>query len=81
MKEKQVDRRQTPNFKKTIKITLKHTTHPLRPSKLISSPPRLSEPKLSLIKKHSVLERREKPSDIMVQTSVLSFYLYEKRKY
>jgi hypothetical protein len=28
-----------------------------------------------------VLERREKPSDIMVQTSVLSFYLYEKGKY
>jgi hypothetical protein len=70
-----------PNFKKTIKITLKHTTLPLRPSELISSPPRLSEPKLSLIKKHSVLERREKPSDVMVQTSVLSFYLYEKGKY
>jgi hypothetical protein len=66
-----------PDLKKknTIKITLKHTTHPPRPSEVISSPPRLSEPKLSLIKKYSVLELREKPGEVMLQTSVLSFYL------
>jgi len=56
---------------------LKHTTHPLRPSELISSPPRLSETKLSLIKKHSVLERREKPADIMAQTCLIVLFVRE----